>query len=105
MTIDTSPDALERLALAEILLAPHDETVLYVLSVRKTLLAIAAEKRAQGWQPIETAPKVELAELILCNGKIVCAGSWWEGSWSTLHDYIDPQPTHWMPLPKPPGGV
>lgn len=61
-----------------------------------------AELAKHKWQPIETAPKIELAEVVLWNGKTVCAGSWWEGSWSTLHDYIDPQPTHWMPLPEPP---
>ena len=54
------------------------------------------------WEPIESAPRIELAEIILWNGKAVCAGTWWEGSWSTLHDYIDPQPTHWMPVPNPP---
>lgn len=58
--------------------------------------------REDGWQPIETAPHVELAEVLLFNGSEVCAGGWWEGRWTTAHDEIEPQPTHWRPLPAPP---
>lgn len=54
------------------------------------------------WQPIETAPKIEFAEILLWNGKDVKAGSWWEGRWVDWYDDIQPQPTHWTPLPPPP---
>lgn len=55
------------------------------------------------WQPIETAPRVELKDVILFDGHNVYAGQFWEGYWvDSLQDYADPQPTHWHPLPPPP---
>lgn len=55
------------------------------------------------WEPIETAPREEFKDLILFNGGNVCAGHYWEGYFvDSMGDYIEPQPTHWMPLPKPP---
>jgi len=56
------------------------------------------------WRPIADAPRIELADIILSNGKVVCAGMWWEGRWTTAHDEITPQPTHWLPLPATPEG-
>ena len=78
------------------------------------------------WQPIETAPK-DGAAIILCwaidddghpidwtedpktAGVFVQVASFWEGEndWIVYCDLtIDPRlhfdPTHWMPLPKPP---
>lgn len=77
------------------------------------------------WQPIETAPKSG-TEILLSNGKAVQQG-WWmhdEGGIVEIRDtngryigqderdgYIgwwdygggmQPEPTHWMPLPPPP---
>lgn len=56
-----------------------------------------------GWQPIETAPSVK---------KILCyeLGAYYaaehsHGSWAAYcgqHVTETPEPTHWMPLPKPP---
>lgn len=55
------------------------------------------------WMPIVEAPKVELDDLIVFNGKIVQCGQYWEGGWvDSLSDWIEPQPTHFMPLPKAP---
>lgn len=58
------------------------------------------------WQPIETAPKNECV-LLNVGGKIV-VGHWklsW-GRWQAEYCHDDhgslPQPSHWMPLPKPP---
>lgn len=64
------------------------------------------------WQPIETAP--EYAELILWNGRHVVYG-WrvklpdgtigWASSDETWREdgaLLDPQPTYWMYMPKPP---
>lgn len=68
------------------------------------------------WRPIETAPG---EPVIVWNGRRVTVGERWEPSevapglecqigW---HDIVDPgysdpamepQPTHWMPLPEPP---
>lgn len=70
------------------------------------------------WQPIETAPKMKVLLLFAVthideNGEIqnwkMATGcysigyeSWiWDGR--PLKPY-DHQPTHWMPLPKPPEG-
>lgn len=57
----------------------------------------------QVWQPIETAPKEELKDIIVFNGKDVQCAQWWEGGWidSSL-DWMVEQPTHWMPLPSAP---
>lgn len=59
------------------------------------------------WQPIETAPKANDVELLLYNAEWPCmrVGRWssisedWE--WDEIELSIDP--THWMPLPPPPG--
>lgn len=62
--------------------------------------AIATIERER-WRPIAEAPRVELDEVLLSNGTQAVAGCWWEGRWTTAHDEIDPQPTHWRPLPDP----
>lgn len=55
------------------------------------------------WLPIEAAPRVELEDINVWNGVVVQCGMWWEGLWvSSTQDVIDPQPTHWTPLPAPP---
>lgn len=59
--------------------------------------AIAAQ-----WQPIETAPKVELKDLIVFNGEVQ-HGQWWEGYWiNSLQEYMEPRPTMWHELPPEP---
>lgn len=81
--------------------------------------------RAAHWKPIESAPKDGTA-ILLTNGKDVAEGHWYfeEGGTTEHRDldgrYIDqtesdgydgwldwdggmqPDPTHWMPLPAPP---
>lgn len=58
---------------------------------------------ATQWRTIDSAPKDELEAIILWNGKKVTVGARWEGGFADwLHDYMEPQPTHWMPLPTPP---
>lgn len=73
------------------------------------------------WQPIETAPKDGSKILIFCDGKVLMT-SWyvhysggqpsrtrepeWEQSemYGGFGGYMGPlRPTHWMPLPEPPG--
>ena len=54
------------------------------------------------WRPIETAPKVEFAEVLLANLDlgVGCSGGWWEGIWASSDGtYISPPPTHWKPFP------
>lgn len=79
-----------------------------------------------GWQPIETAPK-DGTGILLSNGKDVAEGHWYfEEGGTTEHRDMDgryigqtesegyagwldwdggmqPDPTHWMPMPPPPG--
>ncbi len=93
-------------------------------SMRATIDAIKAALAPQ-WQPIERAPKDGTA-ILLTNGKDVAEGHWYfeEGGTTEHRDldgrYIDqtesdgydgwldweggmqPDPTHWMPLPAPP---
>jgi hypothetical protein len=60
------------------------------------------------WQPIETAP--ESGDFLLWNGKRVAQGSramddgefWWADQDGYDFKPIEPEPTHWMPLPSPP---
>ena len=60
------------------------------------------------WQPIETAPKDE--RVLLTNGWFVASGAYepWPVDGFIFHREtdddcgIDPDPTHWMPLPEPP---
>ena len=65
------------------------------------------------WQPIETAPKDETTVLLYCpeswdtNGVRVGwwnGGAWYAEEWSSnpLTDFYG-KPTHWHPLPPPPG--
>lgn len=69
------------------------------------------------WRPIETAPKERVGPasyedhgpyLLLGLGKNMHVGCWhWHqngktGNWKTSGGVIFP--THWMPLPPPPGG-
>lgn len=69
---------------------------------------------AQGWQPIETAPKDGAPVLLYADHKIYLA-EYEEGYWVTgriadqaYHGYskhnlcLFPDPTHWMSLPAPP---
>lgn len=61
------------------------------------------------WQPIETAPKTEYPifheGVIAWNGRSVAHVTWC-GRWEYANDGdtmpMEPQPTHWMPLPAPP---
>lgn len=91
--------------------------------------AAAASPAQEGWQPIETAPKVKDAPLLLTNGVSVAQG-WWMDEPGYIREkrdldgrYIDqdesdgytgwmdcdggmlPEPTHWRPLPAPPAAL
>lgn len=56
------------------------------------------------WQSIETAPEDGTIVIIYEEGKAVSA--FYDSStkqWVETMDYYEvPDPTHWMPLPKPP---
>ncbi len=91
----------------------------------RAVRAVAAALIPQ-WQPIETAPKDGTA-ILLTNGKDVAEGHWYfEEGGTTEHRDLDgryigqtdsdgydgwmdwdggmqPDPTHWMPLPSAPG--
>lgn len=71
------------------------------------------------WQPIETAPKDGTAVIVYggndeANGKLQVGQGFWDSyvcmvsgtmmrwCWENGAVPCDPQPTHWMPLPKPP---
>jgi hypothetical protein len=61
------------------------------------------------WETIETAPKDGREIILFANGDVF-TGEWKKGSihfgmhgyWQATRGGIDFQPTHWMPLPKPP---
>lgn len=58
-----------------------------------------------GWQPISTAPRDETEVLIATSGGFIYAAMLTERGWDFSGDYIVSNPTHWMPLPKPPKEV
>ncbi len=60
-----------------------------------------------GWMPIESAPKSGVSVLGFFNEDWI-EGVFWNGSdWAFLSDGDMPtgrfKPTHWQPLPPPPG--
>jgi hypothetical protein len=67
--------------------------------------------RDAGWMPIETAPEGQEQVMVAClfkdgSAQLHVAARWGHG-WGTwgLHSYqpiVDPEPSHWMPLPDPP---
>jgi len=60
---------------------------------------------APEWKPIETAPK-SLKSILLSGDRKIADGYWGaqcnkgKGDW--VWPYVRTEPTHWMPLPKPP---
>jgi hypothetical protein len=78
------------------------------------------------WMPIETAPKLKDAQILLTNGETVAQGWWFDEpgyirerrdldgryidqdesdgftGWMDCEGGMQPDPTHWMPLPPPP---
>ena len=76
-------------------------------------------KPLTGWQPIETAPR-DGTEILMTNGVDVSSGQWFseyggtydqegapngderDAGWMDWIGGMQPDPTHWMPLPSPP---
>jgi len=65
------------------------------------------------WQPIETAPKDGTWIALWSDGSKVQAGYWGPSYFGSDHKWIqyahrseceevEPEPTHWQPLPEPP---
>jgi len=74
-----------------------------------TLSEAVASARAEGWQPIETAPKDETEVLLWCGPREMQLGVWQAspsveggGWWMTTAECSTIYPTHWQPLPAPP---
>jgi len=69
------------------------------------------------WRPIETVPRDRTSVLLTCAidecwGGNTAVAAWWgdkaSGAWVCyMNMVLDPElhftPTHWMPLPEPPG--
>ena len=71
-------------------------------------LALLDAPEAEGWRPIETAPKDGTMVTLFPDFKgRVSQGRWFKGKrsggrWATCpYNYVA-NPTHWMPLPNPP---
>ena len=77
---------------------------------------------SEPWQPIETAPE-DGTEILMTNGVDVSSGQWFseyggtfdqdgapngdeiDAGWMDWSGGMQPEPTHWMPLPPAPSGV
>jgi hypothetical protein len=61
---------------------------------------------ACGWRPIETAPRDEMDDVLLCLNRAVLVGYFADGVWRDTNEGFPllNQPTHWQPLPPPPDG-
>lgn len=60
---------------------------------------------ANGWMPIETAPKdgadvLGWSRTFRCPQTVSFDRKW--GAWSSIPGRYGCNPTHWQPLPKPP---
>lgn len=90
--IDTSPDTLREWA-GVMLYEDHQK-------LADVLGAIAEEKEAQGWQPIETAPKDGTWILTWCNTYPRQVVQRWDDHYKEFSDRERWQydATHWMPL-------
>lgn len=80
---------------------------------RQALSALEPSTGKAGWVPIETAdhgtPKSAEVwaspDMLLFDGSWICVGSYnvGEEEWWDAAGPLNPQPTHWQPLPPPPG--
>lgn len=61
-------------------------------------------RRKDGWQPIETAPKDGTKVLVYTEYGRTFVAAWWEDydDWRYHYEGYVTKPTHWMPLPEPP---
>lgn len=69
-------------------------------SVAQMLAENERLKAEREWQPIETAPHSTWVLLSHAAWIRSAEGLRFNGVW--INEDYDPQPTHWMPLPKPP---
>jgi len=97
------PDVLERAEAAEARIAV----------LEGELAALRAERGAEGWEPIATAPKdgtvllgysarwaMDMPELVVwLDGFRIERAGWF--TYQGRHRFVN-QPTHWRPLPPPP---
>lgn len=68
--------------------------------LKNALATRPAERDAEGWLPIESAPKDGTA-VLLWDGFYVFQG-FWNGAWETMGMSSRPWVKAWMPLPAPP---
>lgn len=87
--------ALERLEAAE--LDAADQRAL-----AEGLQAGADSLRSSPWLPIDRAPK-GTGQCLVSSAKDWCQAYYWRGQWRTDEGgVLDPQPTHYMPIPPLP---
>jgi hypothetical protein len=89
---------------------PCHTEVLAGLARFEALIRADAYEQAAKWQPIETAPQIEFQTILLgregkANGSAMPC--FWDGeNWKCATIFgqgiVYRDPTHWMPLPKPP---
>lgn len=79
---------------------------------KQTFLADAAALASagllsQGWLPIEGAPKDGTRVILFTDHATFKLGFWLNDRWESMgfpdNEYLQTSPTHWMPLPPPPG--
>jgi len=76
-----------------------------LLDVREAIAALRAERGAEGWEPIESAPEgVIILWCSMRTGDVSkwCFVDWCAGGRFMLHPKWEA--THWRPLPPPPAG-
>lgn len=75
-------------------------------ATRSDVDSLSAERKGQGWMPIDSAPK-DGSEFLTSNanqGRVKQLVSWnrIHGFWQSKGESIHLQATHWMPIPEPP---
>ena len=94
------------------LYAAREDVPAVVALAHELLAEVKRLKALHEWQPIETAPKDGTRVLAFCRGEWHVM-LWEDGAgWAVRSDALDGfvgieghDPTHWMHLPEPPGGV
>ena len=102
-------DIVERLRFQsedhECFVGEFDGMCIDLITAAAEIESLRAELAKCQWQPIETAPKDEDVWFISYNGEEVVPAAFWEcGFADVFMNWMEPQPTHWMPLPQPPKG-
>lgn len=107
MTTTETQDIVERLRHSANVLGNYDsEWTPDVATMRAAAAEIERLRSLTEWRPIETAPR-DGTDILIFEGNAIIA-AWWTSANPRLSgwdagEFMCDHPTHWLPLPPPPG--